>query len=170
MTNDELADIYQSIDLLEPTPYQASGNVVFDLPTGFGTPTVKKIDSLEVRLAQALEAQLGYPVPTLIRTASEVAALADASPFPEEAMAATDRKIQVMLLKSTPSSNVIAEVEDLLPEGEQLAFDDRVMFWLPIEGISTSTFNVRATERLLGVTTVRTQGTLQRITKKFLTV
>lgn len=167
VTNDELAEVYRSLDLGDPTPYQASGNVVFDLPGDKPAPK-KQLHTLEADLAAALEAKLGYAVPTLVRTGPEVVELATATPFSQEALAKNDAKIQVLLLEASASAKQVTAVEALLPKGEHLVFDDRVMFWLPVGGISTSTFKVPAVEKTLGVCTMRTQGTLQRMVKKFL--
>lgn len=167
VTNDELAAVYRGLDLIDPTPYQASGNVVFDMPSE-KPATAKQLTTLEAALADALEEQLGYAVPTLVRTDAEVTELAAATPFAEDVVAASDGKVQVLLLASSASKKLMTEVEALLPDGEHLVFDDRVMFWLPVEGISTSTFKVPVVEKMLGVCTMRTQGTLQRMVKKFL--
>ncbi len=161
LTNDELAAVFAGIGLTDAAPYQASGNVVFraDGRTAKG---------LESDIAAGMLERFGYEAPTLVRSGEEVRTLAEAEPFGAEAVEASAGKMQVMLLAKKPSSKTAASVLASVPDDEFARFDDRALFWLPAAGILDSAFDFAAAERLLGVTTMRTQGTLQRLTKKFL--
>ena len=157
ITNADLAKAFSALGFEGVATYRASGNVMFD---GDATEATGK------RIATGLEAALGYPVPTLLRSGAEVAELAGMQPFSDGQLASSKGKIQVMLLAEDPSEPLRTEILGMLPADEAIAFRDRALVWLPAAGILDSDFDWVGVQRLLGVTTTRTQGTLQGLAKK----
>jgi hypothetical protein len=73
----------------------------------------------------------------------------------------------VTFLRSAPSAATIADVEALVPDEDEVRVIAREWYWLPVAGVSTSALPVREIERLLGEMTMRTLGTIARISTKF---
>lgn len=159
ITNDDLSSVMRSIGLLEPAPYQASGNVLFLDPEP-DDPTV-----IEARIEEGLGDALGYAVPTFVRSIDRIAELAVSDPFPG-LIPTRAGKLQVAFLRSEPSEQIAAEVLALATDEDRLSVDFDALFWQPAGGISESELNLKAIERLTGPMTIRTLGTLQRLVKR----
>src|SRR5690606_22158478 len=93
ITNDELARCFAAMGLREVSVYQASGNVIFDAQRR--TPA-----ALQQKIEAELEAALGYAVPTFLRSAEQVRAIAELLVFGK---VPTGAKPQVMLLAKPPT-------------------------------------------------------------------
>lgn len=137
--------------------YQAAGNIVVH-----SDEPVLSAD-LDPLLAEAY----GFDAPTFVRSTAELQAVVAGQPFTHEQVAATAGKIQVAFLSRFPSAVDVADVMALVPDGDSVVVGNTEWYWLPLEGISGSSLPVNAIERILGPTTIRTLGTLQRMLKKF---
>ncbi|MBW3619964.1 MAG: DUF1697 domain-containing protein [Actinobacteria bacterium] len=159
VTNARLADLFAELELGDPTPYQASGNVVFDAE---GDPAV-----LETRIEDHLAAALGYEVVTFVRSVPEVAALADASPFPDPP---TGAKLHVAFLKRPPTDDELAAVTELITDTATSVAAGRELWWALTDGFANSPLATPALSRALTQpTTLRTRTTLTRLARKFST-
>ncbi|TNE84639.1 MAG: DUF1697 domain-containing protein [Deltaproteobacteria bacterium] len=155
VTNDELVALVAGLGLAEVAAYQAAGNLTF---VG---------DTSEQALCDALSEGLGYAVPVMMRTADELAAIAGARPFTEAEHAASQGKVQVSLLAAHPPDDAVAEVLAMQTEEDRLRIDGQQLYWLPKGGMSSAELDVLRIEKLLGMQTRRTQGTLQRFLRKY---
>lgn len=153
--NPELVAILEDLGFRGVEAYQAAGNLLFE-----------PAPEAERRISEGLEARLGYAVKTFVRTAEEVAAIVAAQPFSEAMVAACTGKLQVTMLDKTPSAEHAAAAEALSTEEDRVVVLGREWFWLPERGLGRTVLDVKAVERLLGVGTTRTRGTLERIGKK----
>lgn len=160
VTNEELCRAAAACGYVDVVAYQASGNLVIH-----SDQTERQVTQT---LEDGLEAELGYPVPTFLRSAAELERLAGASPFDAEQLAASTGKPQVILLRSPLGEDVVADVQGLAPPGDVIVAGDRELHWLPAGGLSDSTLDLRRLDAALGGTTIRTHGTLQRMARKFL--
>lgn len=160
ITNDDLCAAVTACGFEDVTAYQASGNLVIRADTTEA--------SLVTTLADGLEAELGYPVPTFVRSAAELERLAAAEPFDDGQLAASKGKRQVILLQDAPADRILAQIHELVPDGEVVVADGRDLHWLPAAGLSDSPIDLRRIDTLTGGTTIRTHGTLQRMAGKFL--
>ncbi|MEM9304618.1 MAG: DUF1697 domain-containing protein [Pseudomonadota bacterium] len=152
ITNPELVAAFDAIGIPGAVAFQASGNVLFS--SGMGGE----------QIASGLGPELGYPVPTFVRTAEDVRTLAAIEPF---GPAVEPRgKLQVTLLAEAPGADAIAAAEALDGGEDRVRVIGREWFWWPSGGVSESDLDVRAIEAALGTGTTRTQATLQRIAKK----
>lgn len=158
ITNDELARCFAAMGLREVSVYQASGNVIFDAQRRAPATLQQKIEA-------ELEAALGYAVPTFLRSAEQVRAIADLLPFGK---VPTGAKPQIMLLAKPPTPAQRREVMALATDGDALAFAETELHWLPRGRMSDSQLDVARIEKLIGPTTIRTHGTVSRIAAKFL--
>lgn len=168
VTNDELADIVRKVGFAAVVPYQASGNLLLsDSPVSVtGRHSVPGRVATEEAIAEALDAAFGYAVPTMIRTAEEVAAIATATLFTPEVLAETSGKIQVMFFKTELNEEQQKTVLGVVTPDDRIVVDGTEVYWLPTEGISTSTVKIDALNKAIGPLTIRTQGTISRIVKK----
>lgn len=161
ITNDELRAQFEAIGFLSVAAFLASGNIVFETrrrsPAAIAT-------SIEERLRDGL----GYEVPTFLRHAREVRAIADVGPFRGE-RGAEGGKPQIVLLSAAPDDGIRQQVLELATEADRLAFGERELHWLPRAGILTSELDLPLIEKLLGPTTTRTRNTIERLATKFLT-
>lgn len=160
ITNDDLCAAVTACGYGDVTAYQASGNLVIRADT---TEAL-----LAMTLADGLEAELGYPVPAFVRSAADLERLASSEPFDQGQLAASTGKRQVILLDEAPTDRVLAQIHELVPDGEVIIADGRDLHWLPAAGLSDSPMDLRRIDTLTGGTTIRTHGTVQRIAGKFL--
>jgi len=153
--NAELIEILEGLGLEEVAAYQAAGNLIF---TG---------DIGEQALAAGLTEALGYEVPVLIRSLTEVGEVANCAPFSAAELEASTGKIQVSLLATAPNPAAVETVLSLESDEDRLRIVGRELYWLPLGKMSDSELNHRPIDRALGLRTTRTQGTLQRLFKRF---
>ncbi len=158
ITNPELCAAFQTLGLEDATAYQASGNVVFDT-------RAQKTIALEKRIEKGLATELGYEVATMVRPLEQVAKLA-VPPF-EDALLAKAGKPQIMILRKAPSDTTRDAVMAFDASDDRLCFAHDALYWLPVGKITDSTLDLRAIQKLVGVNTMRTTGTLARLAKKF---
>jgi uncharacterized protein (DUF1697 family) len=102
-------------------------------------------------------------VTAFVRTAAEVAEVSGCQPFPAEVIAATDGKVQVTFLRYEPEPAGVETVMAHATDQDRLRVIGREWYWLPTAGISTSTLDVKAVERVLGRGTTRTLNTVRRL-------
>jgi uncharacterized protein (DUF1697 family) len=157
--SEELVAVFAGLSLEGVDTFLASGNVLFEPPPAGGAA----ID--EATIAEAMEAALGYGVPTTVRTGAEIVELAEADPFTDDELAAGG-KPQVMLLFSPPAAEDQAQVLALASDDDRLVFGPRALHWLPAGGILDSDLDLKAIEGLVGPTTMRTANTIRRLVPK----
>jgi uncharacterized protein (DUF1697 family) len=139
--------------------FLASGNVLFECGQG---PSA----AVENRIEQSLESQLGYAVPTFVRSAGEVSEMAQMQPFPADAVAASAGKLQVAVLATRPTPATREAALVLAARDDLLSIDERVLYWLPKGNMSDSVLDMKALARILGPMTIRTQRTMARLAAK----
>ncbi|MGH9379096.1 MAG: DUF1697 domain-containing protein [Thermoanaerobaculia bacterium] len=161
ITNVELCACFVELRFASPSAFLASGNVVFD--SSRGTP-----EQVAAKIENGLAEVLGYEVPTFLRSAEEVRAIAAHEAFPAEVVACSRGKLQVALLPAEPSSAARRRVLDLATEEDRLTFHGRELYWLPSGGISESPLDVATIEATVGPWTMRTRRTVERLAAKFL--
>ncbi len=159
--NDELCASFEAMGFTEVSAFLASGNVVFHAPE-------EEEAGIALRIENELEASLGYAVPTFLRTALELEAIAAHEPFSASQLDGSEGKPQVALLASAPSPAARRTALALSSEEDRLALHKRELYWLPKGGISDSDLDFKALGKAVGVMTVRTRRTLERMVAKYL--
>ncbi len=159
LTNEELRAHFAAMGFSGVATFRASGNVIF---AGRQEP----VDEVSLRIEQGLAVALGYEVPTFIRSAQEMQAMAALHPFAEEQVAGSAGKLQVAMLTAPPTASVRKAVLALGSETDRLTFGERELYWLPSGGLLESPLDLKAIGKLLGVMTTRTKGTVEQIVAK----
>lgn len=165
ITNDELCAAFANLGLANATAFMASGNVVFDAQVD-GSDPGRCDEDLSGRIESGLATELGYPVPTFLRSAAEILSIAEHQPFDE----LEDRagKFQVIFMTCEPDPAARSVVLTLATADDRLLLAGRELYWQPKAGLSDSPLDIKALERAGGITTIRTHRTVERIAARFL--
>ncbi|MHC4472398.1 MAG: DUF1697 domain-containing protein, partial [Planctomycetota bacterium] len=147
--NDDLCACFEQLGFRDVSAFLASGNVVFDAARDDATEAAEHIE-------KGLRSALGYEVPTFLRTADEVRAIAGHEPFDEELVKSAG-KLQVALLPREPAKSARRKVLAFATEDDRLAIRGRELYWLPRGGMLDSDLDLARIERTLGPWTVRTK-------------
>jgi uncharacterized protein (DUF1697 family) len=156
ITNDELCACFERIGFAGATAFMASGNVILSAGTA---------DQSELRamIERGLGAELDYDVPSFLRSAEEIAHIAEHEPFTAQELVVTEGRVQVGLLHTEPSDPEREAALGHATADDRLAIDGRELYWLPRAGISTSALDLTAIGDDLGGITIRTHRTIQRL-------
>jgi uncharacterized protein (DUF1697 family) len=159
LTNDELRAHFEALGFAEVATFRASGNVVF---AGEKRPPAAVRESIEAGLLE----RLGYAVPSFIRSARQLRAIAEAQPFEPELLEASAGKLQVAMLLDPAAPQAREQIAELAGEDDRVAFDGCEMYWLPRAGVLDSRLDMQTIARVLGAMTMRTKGTVEQIFAK----
>ncbi|MEX1142794.1 MAG: DUF1697 domain-containing protein [Thermoleophilaceae bacterium] len=160
VTSAELRELFAGMGFDGAATFRTSGNVIFDA----GDEEAR--DDVRARVEQGLEAALGYAVPTFLRDATETRAIAAHEPFDPDVVAASKGKLQVVLLETAPDSRTRDAVLAHATEDDRLDVHGRELYWLPSGGTLDSQLDLKAIAGLVGLTTMRTKGTIDLIAAK----
>jgi uncharacterized protein (DUF1697 family) len=160
ITNTELGAAVAAIGFEEVETFRASGNVIFSAGGG-GEAAVAR------RLETGLAESLGYEVPVFLRSATEVRAIAAQEPFEPAAVDGSTGKLQVALLQERPSAKSRREALAMATDEDRLAIEGRELYWLPSGGMSESELDLNAIGAILGLTTIRTMGTIEQVAARY---
>lgn len=159
VSNEQLVAPFVEAGFSDVTAYQAAGNITFRCDDAAA--------AAEPALDDAIAAAYGFEAPVFVRSAEELRAIVESSPFTTDQLAATEGRVQLTFLREAPDDSVRAAVADIVPADDLVAFDGRHWFWLPRLGVSASALPVGRIERLVGPMTMRTLGTVRRMLSKF---
>lgn len=160
ITNSDLCGCFEALGFTGVAAFLASGNVVLD-------PEPEEPNALARRIETGLQNQLGYAVPTFLRTAEEIRAMARHEPFPRGVLDSSEGKLQVVLLRQAPAAADRDAVLALATDQDRLAFAECELYWLPDGPMSQSELDLKTIERRLGTTTIRTARTIGRMVAKY---
>jgi uncharacterized protein (DUF1697 family) len=154
---DDLCAPFAALGLEDVTTFRASGNVIFDGPRRSARALAKDIEA-------QLAADLGFSkAVTYVRTAKEMRALAAADPLP----ATGGAKVHVFFLTQRPPAATQKKVLALATTANPLRFGERELFWRTPGRMIDSDLDLKAIEKLIGPTTMRTKGTVDQIAERF---
>lgn len=157
---DELKVVFKRAGFGGVETFIASGNVVFHEP-------VQHADSIEKTIEAALVKRFKYEVCTFVRTAGEVAAVAQCRPFPEERIASA-RAFVVGFLRAPLTAVQRKALKAFASDVDEFATRGREVYWLCRVGQSESAFSNARFEKALGVrATFRGINTVQRLAAKY---
>ena len=157
---DRLRKVFESADLGGVETFIASGNVVFESPKKSGDALARTIEPL-------LEKALGYRVATFVRSAPELAAIAERAPFGRLSF---DPPVSLFIgfLQTAPKRDAARQIAALSNDVDTLLADSREIYWLARKGFAESTLSYNAVEKLLRTeVTFRNANTVKRMAAKF---
>lgn len=160
VTMARLAAVFDELGFPHAETFIASGNVIFQSRAA-ASP------ALERKLAGGLEAALGFPVATFLRTEPELATLAGPPPFGarEEAKA---HALMVGFLHAAPAAGAAGRVVALRSATDDVQLRGRELWWLRRERESATALVNGSFERALGVpATFRNITTVRRLAGKY---
>jgi uncharacterized protein (DUF1697 family) len=158
--SEKLCAAFEAAGFEDVATFQTSGNVVFSAPAG---GDAELIETIEAGLLETL----GFEVPVFLRGEAEVRAIAAKRPFPARAIEGSKGKLQVALLGAAPPAGAKKRVMSLASERDRLTIDGSELYWLPSGGTQESGLDLSAVSLALGPSTLRTQGTIERLAAKF---
>ena len=152
---DRLREVLAPLRLSNLETFIASGNVIFE--------TRAAPEKLEERIAQTLEAGLGYPVKTMLRTIAEVHAIAAFAGTLPEAVARN-----VGLLAAAPDPAAARAFLKLQTPRDLLMIRGREIYWLSQDRQSESPLFRIDFERVLQVPlTMRGASTIGKLCARY---
>lgn len=153
----DLVDAFEGLGFEDISTFRASGNVLFD--AGSAKPTAEPIE-------KALAEALGYDVPTFLRSAKQLHAIAGREPFAETQIRASRGKLQVLFLAKKPGKRATGDALSQASGNDLLEIEGRELFWLPSSGTQESELDWKTIGAALGVSTTRTMGTVKQLAAK----
>ncbi len=95
----ELIKAFQKIPLDNPTPFLASGNVVFDTDDS-------KPDDLQRKIEEALAAVTGFSIEVFLRKMEDLRAIAELNPFGLQGLEVEEYTVNAVLLREPVSASI----------------------------------------------------------------
>ncbi len=148
---------FEALGLSAVETFIASGNVIFE-----SRATNEKL--LCEKIERQLKNTLGFEVATFLRSASELAIIADHSPF--RAGAAGD-SVFVAFLSDIPDSMATKNIIACRSETDDFRVHHREVYWLCRTRMSDSKFSGARLEKIVGPATVRNMTTIQKLAAKY---
>ena len=160
ITNDDLIAVFTDAGYTDVWAYQASGNVVLG-----ATDTAD-----ESSISATLFAALGYSVDVFVRTAADLHIIASTSPV-KGRTGASGGKPQIVFLAAAAAPGGGAPPNDLdlgyvFPADHEVYRIGSELHWLPPGGLSELGNIQHLMDKVLGCTTVRTLGTIERLASR----
>lgn len=156
-----LRTLFASLGFSAVETFIASGNVIFESPA-------TEAQTLETEIEHHLQQALGYEVATFIRSASEVAAIANYKPFPAAGLDAEGNSLYIAFLPAPPISDSRRKLLNFRNEVDDFHVHEREIYWLCHRKISESKFSGALLEKTVGMpATVRNSTTVRKLAAKY---
>ena len=157
---DQLRKLFAELGLSNVETFIASGNVIFETDE-------KNAQALEKRIEGHLRTSLGYEVETFLRTAAELAAIADYKPFPASELEADGNMLYVGFLAAPPAEKARQALLDLRTDIDEFNVHERELYWLCRKKFSESKVSGAMIEKRAGMpATLRNVTTVRKIAAK----
>ena len=156
---DRLRELVEALGFAQVETFIASGNVIFSSPSS-------DVHALEERIADHLHEALGYEVPTLIRSQSELDSVA--AHEPREPPTA-DPSVYVIFLPEAADADFRQSLEGLSTDTDKFEFAGREAFWVISGKLSESPLFGKDFTKVTGggPTTMRNMKTVRRLLAKY---
>lgn len=157
---DHLRRLFEHLGLLDVETFIASGNVFFK-------SAEQDVRVLQTLIERHLEAELGYNVPTFIRTPEDVSAVATIWPFPEPPPA--EHTLSVMLLDEPLAEEMGQALVAYQTPMDAFRVGGREVYWLCRGKITASMVNwtLLGKSVTLPRVTVRNVTTIRKLAAKY---
>lgn len=150
----EQVALLQSIHVQNPRVYLHTGNWIFD--------TSKSKFEIEIEISQALQSQMGWSVPVLVRSISEMKTIMQDCPF----ILPKKEKSYFLILKSEIENSVIEELSKTQVKGEAYFITKHCIYLFYSKGAGTAKLTTNWFEKALKTeATARNFRTMTQILK-----
>lgn len=150
---DRLCDLFETLGFLGVETFIASGNVIFESP-------VEDAYTLEQQIEAHLRTSLGYEVATFVRSAAELADIADYTPFSAEEI--QNNTLYIGFLQALPTDDAHQKLLALQTPLDKFHVHGRELYWLCRTSVSRSAVSGAKIERALGMPATLRNGTTVR--------
>lgn len=158
---DYLKTLFEKMGFEKVETFIASGNVVFESKS-------RSLDSIRKKIETELEKSLGYPVPTFIRTVTELKEISKYKPFKESALNNKNHSLYIAFFNCPASKESIKNTNALQDKFNEFHFNKNEMYWLCKKKFSDSGIMGHKLEKALNMsTTVRNSTTVNKIAVRF---
>ncbi len=156
---DRLRELVESLGFEHVETFIASGNVIFSSAS-------KDVHAMEERIARKLQDALGYEVPTLIRSQSELDAIAT---FEVTEPAPAHQSVYVIFLPEAADAELRRSLESLGTDTDRFEFAGREVYWLIHGKLSESPLFGMGLAKMMGgaSTTMRNMTTVRKLVAKY---
>ena len=156
---DRLRELVESLGFEHVETFIASGNVIFSSAS-------KDVHAMEERIARKLQDALGYEVPTLIRSQSELDAIAT---FEATEPAPTDQSVYVIFLPEAADAELRRSLDGLGTDTDRFEFAGREVYWLIRGKLSESLLFSMGLAKMTGgaSTTMRNMTTVRKLVAEY---
>jgi uncharacterized protein (DUF1697 family) len=158
---DYLRQLFESLEFSNVETFIASGNVIFE-------SHAQKVQTLEKQIERHLQQLLGYEVATFIRSAPELATIANYRPFAPAELEAAGNFLYIAFLPAPPSSEAQQKLMAFQTEVDDFHSHGREIYWLCRKKLSESKFSGALLEKTIGMpATVRNSTTVKKLAAKY---
>ena len=156
---EELRALFSEAGMAEVETFIASGNVIF-------STTAKATAALEQKLEAHLKKALGFDVPTLIRTTTEVAEAAARSPYTDAEVEAAGTFVAAFLRAPLDAAGKKG-LAGLATDVDRFVLHGREVYWLARTKQSETKLTIVKFERAVGcAATMRAMTSLRKLAAK----
>ena len=157
---DRLRALFEKLPISDVETFIASGNVVF-------TSSSRSPKALEARIERHLLEELGYAVPTFLRTPEELAAIVRRRPFRDVALSAKGAALYVGFTAAPPGPAVRRTFLGMKSPMDEFEIVGREVYWLCHERMLESLYSGAKLEKTLGTpATFRNINTVEKLAAK----
>ena len=153
---DARRELFSALKLSNVETFIASGNVIFETKAA---PDVK----LELKIEKHLEAALGYPVGTFVRSIEEIRAISVYKPFPRDG-----HVLNVGFVRGDLKTHQVEQVKGFCTDVDDFHVCGREVYWLCQVSQIDSKFHAKKFEKAIeGAVTFRNRNTVVRLAAKY---
>ena len=158
---ERLRTLFEALGLANVATFIASGNVIFEAPD-------ENAHLLERQIERHLRQALGYDVATFIRSASELAAIAQYQPFTASEQATTGTALYIAFLPVPPTAESWRKLLNFRTPVDDFQLQGREIYWLCRTKMSESVFSGALLEKTIGMpATLRNVTTVRKLAAKY---
>ncbi len=148
---------FEALGLTAVETFIASGNVIFEARP-------KNEELLREKIERHLGKTVGFEVATFLRTAAELAQIANYRPFRAET---AGDSIFVAFLAGRPDSAATKNLFACQSETDEFHVHEREVYWLCRTRMSDSKFSGARLEKIAGPATIRNLTTVKKLAAKY---
>ncbi len=157
----DLRRLFEELGFANVETFIASGNVIFDA-------VAQDTHALEKQIESHLQRSLGYAVATFIRSAPELAAIAQYRPFAAADLDDVGNSLSIAFLPAPPGAEAQQRLMTFRTEADDFHVQGRELYWLRRKPISESTFSGALLEKTIGMpATLRNSTTVKKLAAKY---